>query len=85
MVGEHHVLVAQTLSGAGHDVDRRTTVGPVGVGVQVAEQLRADLLTARRQRTLAAGSQLGEVVRHVAVERLPDDLGTRLADVVRSR
>ena len=40
VVGQDHVLVAEVLGRAGHDLDRRAAVGPVRVQVAVAPQRR---------------------------------------------
>ncbi len=50
VVGEHEVLVAELDRGEGHLLDRRAAVGPVGVGVQVAAQRRAQVAAAARRR-----------------------------------
>ena len=44
MVGEREVLVTEVARLLGHGADRVAAVGPVGVTVQVAAQLRAQRL-----------------------------------------
>ena len=80
VVGEREVLVPEVAGLAGHRRDRVAAVGPVGVGVQIALQLRA-------QRLARVGAGLGhlveqllEVGRRIAVERLDDHRRGLLAD-----
>ena len=63
VVGEHEVVVAELDRGERHLLDRRAAVGPVGVGVQVAAQPRAQLVAARRRAGRRAPSRASPAAR----------------------
>ena len=80
MIGQREVLAAQQPGGVHHGLDRGSAVGPVAVAVQVAAERGKQLVPARHQRLGPPASQPTQVLRHVAVERLPDDLEGPVAD-----
>ena len=71
VVGEHLVLVTELDGGERHLLDRRTTVGPVRVRVQVAPQLGPQLLAALHERP-ERRLELGQPLRQHAVHRVGD-------------
>ena len=84
MVGQHDVGVAEVAGGPGHDVDGTAAVGPVGVGMAVALQLRPQGHRLRRRFDGLLGSGLGlqalQIGGHLAGQRFGDHRGRRLAD-----
>ena len=82
VVGEREVLVAEVARLVGHRADRVAAVGPVGVRVQVALELRArsasPVVGARARRR--ASSSLARYAGVSPVERLGDDRRGLVAD-----
>ena len=79
VVGQHQVLVAQVARRLGHLADRRSAVGPLGVGVAVTAQGGPQRRAAVDQRT-GAGLELVQVRRLDPGQRLGDAPGGGLAD-----
>ena len=82
VVGEHHVLVAERLRRGRHLLDLGAAVAPRRVQVAVAAQSVAVALAGRRDRHLGRRLEVGEVVRHLAGQRLGDHLGGGVTDAV---
>ena len=80
VVGEHEVLVAELDRGERHLLDRRPAVGPVGVGVQVAAQLRPQLASARDERAGVLLLELRQPLGYDAAHGVGDHLGSARAD-----
>ena len=80
VVGEDEVVVAELDRGEGHLLDRRTPVGPVAVGVQVAPQCGPDGATALDEGSADLLLELREPGRHPALHRRLDHLGRGRAD-----
>ena len=80
MVGEREVLVPEVARLAGHRRDRVAAVGPVGVRVQIALELRAQRLARVGAGLGHVAQQLLEVLRRLAAQRFGDHRRGLLAD-----
>ena len=66
---------------AGHGCDRVAAIGPIGVRVQVAAELRAQRVARFGTGLGRVGEQILEVLRRLAAQRLGDHGRGLLADV----
>ena len=81
MIGEHHVVVAETSCSARHRLDGRPAIAPPAVHVTVAAQRGAVAGTIVGHLDLGLGLDLVDVAR-VAVQGLGDQSSRRIADPV---